>query len=318
MTRVTRQLLAVLWMLAAYAIPAAAQVDLSGVWVSREHEDYMERMPGPDAVEYWGIPLNADGRAMALAYSGSLLTLPERQCLYYTPHYLVAGPQGFRMWPDSDPVTGAIVAWNISGAVDRAPLKVWMDGRPRPSRNAPRTFAGFTLGEWRGDTLVAEMSHTKAGYLRRNGVPMSDEATMTWFFTRRGAYMTVTAIVDDPVYLTEPYIVNRTWELNPTGNVAAYPAPCEPGVESPGLAVGAVPHYLPGENPFVNDITMRYGIPTEFVLGGAQTLYPEAWKAMRSGYSRPERCLRYCCGWEGGLAALTLRDCVLREAVRPR
>lgn len=198
--------------------------------------------------------------------------------------------------------------------MDRSPFTIWMDGRARPSSNAPHSFDGFATGTWQGGTLVVQMTHMKDGYLKRNGVPMSDEASLTWYFVRRASLMTNTAIVDDPVYLTEPYIINRTWELNPNGTTPAYPAPCEPAVESPGLAAGAVPHYLPGENPFVANMTRRYGIPQEVVLGGASTMHPEIRQSLRSSYNRPDRCLRYCCGWEGGLAIQTLRDCTLREA----
>ena len=69
------------------ATPAFAQVDLSGNWASLQHEDWAERGPGPEVVDYLGLPLNADGRARALRYSTSSLSQPERQCVYYPPHY---------------------------------------------------------------------------------------------------------------------------------------------------------------------------------------------------------------------------------------
>src|SRR2546430_5002359 len=59
--------------------PVRAEIDLSGNWVSREHEDWQDRTPGPEIVDYSGLPLNADGRARALSYSTSALSQPERQ-----------------------------------------------------------------------------------------------------------------------------------------------------------------------------------------------------------------------------------------------
>src|SRR5262245_16711836 len=159
--------------------PAFAQVDLSGAWVSRQHEDWEERGPGPEIVDYLGLPLNDEGRLRSLSYSTSALSLPERQCLYYQPHYVVVGPQGIRLWADYDTNTGRVVAWNISAAIDRAIVKVWMDGRPHPSPNAVHSFAGFTTGEWEGNTLTTYTTHIKEGYLRRNGVPSSDQTTYT-------------------------------------------------------------------------------------------------------------------------------------------
>jgi hypothetical protein len=45
---------------------------------------------------------------------------------------------------------------------------------------------------------------------------------------------------------------------------------------------GAVPHYLPGENPFVNEFADKYHLPREAVLGGAATMYPEYQLTLRS------------------------------------
>ena len=50
------------------AAPAAAQVDLTGSWASRMHEDWFERGPGRDLGDYTGAPLNDEARALALSY----------------------------------------------------------------------------------------------------------------------------------------------------------------------------------------------------------------------------------------------------------
>jgi hypothetical protein len=44
---------------------------------------------------------------------------------------------------------------------------------------------------------------------------------------------------------------------------------------------GRVPHYLPGENPFVEEFGKKYGIPVEVVLGGAETMYPDIQKKLK-------------------------------------
>ena len=74
------------------SMPASAQVDLSGNWVTRQHEDWQERTPGSQPVDYLGLPLNEDGRARALEYATARFSLPERQCYIYQPHYVVVGP----------------------------------------------------------------------------------------------------------------------------------------------------------------------------------------------------------------------------------
>jgi hypothetical protein len=317
------KILTALFVLLAMSTPAFAQVDLSGTWASRNHEDFMERWPGPDVGDFTGLPINEDGRARALSYSASLLSLPERQCLYYGASYTVIGPFGFRLWSESEPVTSRVVSWNMSGAVDKTPRTIWMDGRPHPSANAPHTFPGFSTGVWQGTTLVVTTTHMKASPLRRNGVPQSDKAVMREFFVRHDNMLTLTTVIEDPIYLDAPHVISRTYEEDPTLNINVYPAPCVPGIEAPGLSAADVPHYLPGQNPFVGEMAKRYGLPVEATLGGAATLLPEYRKTLESQYMRPAACGRYCGGWQGGNTGNALGGgdapnltCVMREQVR--
>jgi hypothetical protein len=299
-------------------VPALAQIDLAGQWASREHQDWEERGPGPEVVDYLGLPINGSARERALSYTASMLSMPERQCLYYAPQYLLYGPQNLKLWAEFDPVTGKTLAWKISAAIDRSPLTIWLDGRPHPGKDAPHTFAGFETGVWEGDTLTTYTTHVKAGYIRRNGTPSSDQTTVTEHFRRHGDLLTITAIVDDPVYLTEPYVISRTWQLDPNQPMAPTPAPCSPATEVPRLqGDGAVPHFLPGENPFINEMTQMYHIPVDAVMGGAETMYPEYREKLKASYVPPEKCVRYCCGWEGNAAARTLRDCIGRGFATP-
>ena len=304
--------------MALWSVPAFAQVDLAGNWAARHHQDWQDRGPGPDVVDYLGLPLNAEGRSKALSYSASALSLPERQCLYYSPPYLVIGPFPIKMWEEGDPVTGNTLVWKIGGIVDRAVLTIWMDGRPHPPEYAPHSFSGFTTGVWEGNVLTTYTTHFKAGYIRRNGAPNSDRATMTAHFMRHGNLLTVSAHVDDPVYFEEPEVISRTWELDPTTDIRPTPAPCSPEAEVPRLdGDGKVPHLLPGKNPFVNEVTTYYHIPQEAVMGGAETLYPEYRKKLKAAYVPPEKCVRYCCGWQNNGASATLRDCISRAFTTP-
>jgi hypothetical protein len=289
---------AALLLLAAWmSAPARGQVqtlDLAGQWAPRAHQDFQERGAGPDAVDYTDIPLNEEGRARALSYTASILSEPERQCLYYPPPYVVMGPQGFKMWGDFDPVTGKVLAWKVGAAIDR-------DGRPHPSKYARHTLDGFTTGEWQGDVLTTYTTHIKDGYIRRNGVPSSDETTMVAHFMRHGNSLTISAHIMDPIYLTEPYVISRVFQQDPASNLPPTPAPCTPEAEVARLeGSGTVPHFLPGKNPFVDEFSQIYHIPQEVVMGGAEMMYPEYRKKLKDKYVPPEKCVRYCCGWGGG------------------
>jgi hypothetical protein len=289
------------------SVPAFAQFDLGGHWARRSNQDDMESGPGPDPVDYLGLPLNDEGRARGLTFQYSAVSLPEHQCGYLSPFYIVLGPFGLAIDRVLDPVTGRLIAWKIGGWVDRDVTTIWMDGRPHPGEHAPHTSGGFTTGMWEGDTLTTSTTHIKAGMIRRNGAPLSDRATMTMHFTRHGDLLTARAMIEDPIYLSEPYVRSRVWQLDPSANFGnGVASPCEPIDELPRAENGDVfPHHLPGTNPFVNELTRYYNLPQEAVLGGPQTMYPEFRKKL-VGYEPPALCKRYCgCG---GLGVACITD----------
>ena len=61
-------------------VPAFAQVDFSGEWAPRFHEDQPERVPGPALGDYLGLPINDAARLRADSWDASMMTLPEWQC----------------------------------------------------------------------------------------------------------------------------------------------------------------------------------------------------------------------------------------------
>ncbi len=177
-------------------------------------------------------------------------------------------------------------------------------------------MSGFTTGVWQGDVLTTYTTHLKEAYIRRNGVVTSDQATMTAHFMRHGDWLTVSARIEDPVYLSEPYVVSHIWRLDATTSIPPTPPPCLPVVEVARLeSDSAAPHFLPGKNPFTGEVTRLYNIPIEAVMGGADTMYPEYRKKLPN-YVPPEKCVRYCCGWENRTFAESL-DCVGRGFASP-
>lgn len=279
-------------LLALASTPAFAQLDLAGNWVGYGHEDAQERGGGPLPVDYLGIPFNDAGRAKALAYTASLIAMPERQCMFYTPQYTVGGPFGFKIWNDTEPVNGQTTAWHMSGTNDRSPITFYVDGRPDASPNWIHPIGGYGTGFWQGDVFVARLTHLREGYVRRNGAPLSDQTTMTFHFIRHGDLMTVIAETVDPVYLTEPLVISRNYALG-TQPIRPIDTPCVPGYET-SLGEGEVPHHLPGKNPFIDEVAKLYGIPVEAVLGGAETLYPAYRKKLKDSFVPPAMCTRYC------------------------
>lgn len=252
--------------------PALAEVDLTGVWAGRFYEDFPERVPGPDMVEFHGLPINEANRQRGLSWDPSILTLEEYQCRPHPADYYTRGAQN-RMWKEIDSTTQQTIAWHLRFQWQAAERTIWMDGRDRPPAYAAHTFQGFALGHWEGDVLTEETTHLKESYLRRNGLSRSDKASFRAHYIRHDNVLTVVAVTNDPVYLTEPYIRSTDYVLDNRSNITPYP--CDTAVEIFGQARGYVPHYLPGKHPSQWEYAERYNLSHEAVMGGAETMYPE-------------------------------------------
>lgn len=278
----------------AISAPLFAQIDLSGSWARRGQTD---NSYSREPVDLLGMPLSDDGRAKALSYNIASLSATERQCQMYPPFYALTGPFGLQIANEPDPITQKLVAWKIAGWIDRDATTIWMDGRPRPSKYAPHSHGGFTLGEWEGEALTAVTTDFKLGDIKRHRGMSSDQATLTYRFYRHGDILTLTGILEDPVYLAEPYVLTESFRLDVA--TALFPlTACEPIEELPYLHQnpGLVPHYLPGKNPFVNEVTEKHNIPLEAVLGGPETMYPEFRKKIKDKYVMPPACKEGCGG----------------------
>jgi hypothetical protein len=253
-------------------IPLFAQLDPTGEWAPRFHEDQPERIPGPEIGDYLGLPVNDAARLRADTWDASLLTLPEHQCKPHPSDYAWRGPANLRISKEIDRDTQALVAYHTHISWEAPERTIWMDGRPHPPDYAAHTWQGFSTGKFDGDMLTITTTHLKAGWIRRNGVPRSDRATVTEHILRHGDYLTVVVIVNDPVYLTEPFVRTTDFEYDPRQQIAPYP--CEAVVEVI-RPKGTVPSHLPGENKFLNEFPERFGLPGAATRGGAETMYPE-------------------------------------------
>jgi cyclase len=252
--------------------PAFAQIDLSGEWGSRYTWDYLERLPGPELGDYLGLPINNAARLKANSWEASTQTIPERQCIPHGADYLFSRA-GFpmRIWTEEDPTTEKVVAIRIRSYAWSVERTIWMDGRQHPSKYARHTWQGFSTGQWNGNVLTVTTTHLKWNYVRRNGVPRSDLATVTEHFARHGDYLTLLTYIDDPVYLTEPLLRTSGYVLDPQQQLE--PFPCEP-VEEVVRPEGAVPHHLPGTNKDIDEFPAKYGLSAVTAMGGAETMYP--------------------------------------------
>lgn len=263
-------------LVALCASPAAAQVDITGSFNAVFHEDQPERQPGPALGDYLGLPINEAARAFADAWDSSRLTVPEHQCRAHSAPYIMRGPLNLRIWDERNPQTQQVVAIHMDLSNFQQRRVIWMDGRPHPSPNAEHTWMGFSTGRWVDDTLVVTTTHIKQMWHRRDGIPQSDLTTLTEYFTQHGNVLTQVTYTEDPVYLTEPLVKTTNMLRNPRPLPAQQLLyPCASVVEIADQPRGAVPHFLPGQNPFLKEFGAEYNIPDEAMRGGAATMYPE-------------------------------------------
>ncbi|HEY8518541.1 MAG TPA: hypothetical protein VIN61_00555 [Gammaproteobacteria bacterium] len=257
--------------LACLAGPARAEIDLSGEWESLRHEDAIERGPGSPVGDFLGLPINEAGRLRGERWNAELLSVPEHQCIPHTAAYS-AMHGNLRIWKEVDPSSQEVVAWHMLFESYNRFRTIWMDGRPHPSEHHRHTWQGFSTGKWDGDVLVITTTHLKPGHIRRNGIDHSDRATLVEHVTRHGDVLTFISTLEDPIYLTEPYIHSRNFRLNPNQRIRPYT--CTPVIEAE-RAGHRIPHYLPGSNPLLAELAATVGLPLATTLGGAETMYPE-------------------------------------------
>jgi glyoxylase-like metal-dependent hydrolase (beta-lactamase superfamily II) len=249
-------------------------IDLSGYWSPAINEDGLERGAGSEIGDYAGFAINEAGRLWALSYDPSRLTLKHHQCDGYVAPYQMRAVGNFRIWEDRDPHTMQLIAIHIWAQTTEGHRIIWMDGRPHPPAWAPHTYQGFSTGRFVGDALMVNTDHLKQGWLRRNGLPESDQATMVEFIVRHGDHLVDTTIVTDPVFLTEPEVRSDDFFRQPSDH-GAWLYACDDGEQIIGRPPDVVPNYPLGAQPFAKEYSQRYKIPLLSGIAGAASIYPE-------------------------------------------
>lgn len=252
---------------------ALAQMNLSGEWNGRYHEDFDDRVPGDVQGDFTGVPLNDAARRYAEAFDVTRVAVLEHQCQPYNLAHIYRGPLQFRLWEEKDPANQQIIAYKQFIGTYMQSRTIWMDGREHPPEHAPHTHMGFSTGRWNGDILTVYTTHIKKEFYRRSGIPSSDQTTVVEHFIRRGDMLSHVMIITDPVYLSEPYVNSQEFVLMDRES-QNWLYNCEYVMEVP-MDKNDVPHYLPGQNPFIEEYSDKFGLPFEAVIGGAESMYPE-------------------------------------------
>ena len=233
----------------------AAPIDLTGYWVSQIVDEWRFRVT-PQKGDIVYLPLNAQARQIANAWDPDKDQADGNACKAYGAvgvmqrpgrlHITWDGDQALKLETDAGtqtrtlrfPSTGsgpvALAAATGEPTWQGNSVAVWqVNGRPLIDTGG----TGFVpinrvQGGTRGGQLKVTTTNMKPGYIRKNGVPYSDKAVLTEYFTllpgqQNDSYIALTAMVDDPTYLTGQFI--RTYTFKKVADATGWdPTPCWP------------------------------------------------------------------------------------------
>jgi hypothetical protein len=211
---------------------ASAPIDVTGYWVPIVNEDWRWRMVTPQKGDVTSVPLNPEGRKVAESWDPA----SDGSCLAYGAAGLMRIPTRLHITWEND------TTLKIDTDAGMQTRRLVFDKATAPP--AAKTLQGHSLAEWErpptgrggrgappvGGTLKVVTTGLSGGWLRRNGVPYSDQATMTEYFDRFAAagqeWLVITSVVTDPRYLSQEFVTSTHFRREPDG-AKWDPTPCK-------------------------------------------------------------------------------------------
>jgi hypothetical protein len=218
-----------------------APKDLTGYWVSVVSEHWHLRMLVPPKGEFAMLPLNAEARKAAMAWDPARDQAEGNACKSYGAAVIMRVPGRLNIHWTGDNTLQVDVD---SGTQTRL---FHFNAAPPPAAQ-PLQWQGYSVAEWDGipapelrarkaespadlrGGLKVTTTRMRAGYLRKNGVPYSENAMLTEYFDRftepnGDEWLVVDSIVRDPQYLTQPYLTSSAFKKIPDRS-GWDPTPC--------------------------------------------------------------------------------------------
>jgi len=208
---------------AASTAKASAPVDLTGYWVAFVTEDWRFRMITPRKGDYQPVPMTPEARKVADAWDPAADEAAGNQCKAYGAAALMRLAARFHItWQDEN---------TLRIDSDYGTQTRLLHFNPAQSSQGERSWQGFSSAQWdKPSSLKVTTTNLRAGYLRKNGVPYSQNAVVTEYFDIApipggGQVLLVTTIVDDPLYLRQPFTVSSQFKKEADG-AKWDPTPC--------------------------------------------------------------------------------------------
>jgi hypothetical protein len=207
-----------------------APIDLTGYWVSYVTENWRYRMVTPAKGEYRRIPSSPAALPIINGWDPVADERAGNQCKSYGAGNIMSVPGRLHItWQDANTLRIDTDAGKQT--------RLFRFNAPASSSRSRLTWQGESSARWErvaapdhGGSLRVVTSNLRAGYLRKNGVPYSDRATVSEHFDVAplpdgGQLLLVTTIVEDPVYLNTPYVVSPHFKKESDGSKWD-PTPC--------------------------------------------------------------------------------------------
>ena len=220
-----------------------APIDLTGTWVSVVTEDWHLRMIAPDKGDFEGLPVNDEAKKALATW------VPGRDadaCKAYGAPAIMRIPGRVKIsWLNGDTLQIEADAGRqtrllrFTGNAPRGPVggwqghssASWVYGRGfNPLVTPAENVSQEERARAAGGTLKVLTTGLRSGYLRKNGMPYSDQATITEYYELLGdpqgtPWFVVTTVLHDPKYLVKDYITSSNSKKEP--NDAKWrPTPC--------------------------------------------------------------------------------------------
>lgn len=202
-----------------------APFDLTGYWVALVTNEWRWRMLTPEPGDYALLPITPEASNVADGWDPQADAATGNACKSYGAPVIMQVP------------TRLNVTWESENLLRMetdagSQVRLFHFGNSQPGEP---DWQGHSVAEWRqpraqareiqtpgaeSGTLRVVTTNLRPGYIRRNGVPYSDRTVVTEYFTPFGGpngedYFNVTVVVEDPVYLTEPFIRSMQFRREP-------------------------------------------------------------------------------------------------------
>jgi hypothetical protein len=235
---------------------AAAPIDLTGYWVSIVTQDWRWRMVTPRKGDYQGVQMTPEAAKVADAWDPAKDEAAGEQCKSYGAPALMSVPGRLHItWQDDTTLKVETDAGMQTRLLRFGNGQTSSADAARPA-DAARTWQGVSQAQWlmprpnvplqlrpadraadtppvrpTGGSLQVVTKHLRAGYLRKNGVPYSENAVMTehWDLYKRAngeEWLTITTQLDDPQYLRATRLTAPIFKKEPNGSKWD-PTPCD-------------------------------------------------------------------------------------------